>query len=1083
MTVRPLLTSLLAGLLIGALPSQAFPQYFGQNKVQYRPFDFEIVRTENFDVYYYPQERDAALDAARMAERAYARLSRILQHEFEDRKPIILYASHADFQQTNTLHGFIPEGTGGVTEASKRRVIMPFTGSYAEFEHVFTHELVHAFQYDVLFRSTLRDVTPFGFRPHLWFMEGMAEYLSIGRIDANTEAWLRDAVLAGYLRSIEEMSRRDDYLSYRFGQSLWTYVAAKWGDEVIGVLLQRAPRMGIARAFESTLGISLGELSDEWLESVRSRYLPQLADYERPAGFATRLTGHDGLDDPWFLAPAVSPDGRYMTYLSQRDGFFLDLWLADARTGEPLERLVEASRDAGLESLRYSTSSASFSADGGRLAFAAKDGGRDALYIYDLEHRRIVKKLRFELNGIQNPSWDPSGERLLFTGLDGGLSDLFITDLDGELRRLTDDRHADLTPAWSPDGRSIAFATDRGPDTDFDALSFGNFRIAVYDLETGGIEALPDQDAGRNLNPVWSPDSRSIVWMSDRTGTQDLYLFDRDAGESYRLTRLLSGVLSATPMTPTLSWARRDGRLLFVYFERAGYNLYSVADPLALPRTPLPAAADVHARAPEPADSPEVAPSPDPETTSLTEAAPAHGERLRERLSVRSYYLAGDGVRPSARMPERADSLRPISVVALLDSAALALPDTSDFEFVDYQVDFSVDAVGRPTVGVQAGGYDGSGIYGGSYLYLSDMLGNHNIVAAGNVNGSLADAAVLLGYSFRRYRPNFGLVYQQFPRYSYLGQAVFPLENRNWVVTDVFTRDVFRILSGGIAYPLSTFQRVEVGANAYFISRDTVFAGLNLSAGDPIEIERDGATRAFFRPMAALVWDNTVFGWTGPVQGSRYRLEYAHMLGEYSYGETLGDIRQYANYKRAVVLATRVFGLFRQGRDGRRFAQHWGNAYFLRGYNWNSFDAGECDAVDPSVDDVISYCPLRDQLYGSSFAMAAAELRFPIITRLQLGAAANLPPVDAVLFAEGGMAWDDHLCLSAACEGEDRRSVRIVWDREPGDSPLLHRQPLMAVGAGIRLNIFYAILRMDWAVPLNRPNRDAVFTVSFGPSF
>src|SRR5690606_33584899 len=346
-------------------------QYFGRNKVQYRAFDFQIIRTEHFDVYYYDQEREAALDAARMVARSYARLSRVLQHEFRERKPLIIYASHTDFQQTNALPWFIDESTGGVTESLKSRMILPFTGSYADFDHVLTHELVHGFQYDVIFRrGVMNEASPFTARLPLWFMEGMAEYLSIGRIDAHTVSWLRDAVLNGYLRSIAEMSRRDDYLSYRFGQSLWAFIGSKWGDEVVGILLQKAPRIGIERAFTSTLGLSLDELNREWQAEVRSTYLAQVTEYDQPDEFAQRLTSHDDLYDPWFLAPAVSPDGNDFVYLSQQDGFAFDLWLADARTGDVKKRLVTSSRNAGLESLRYMNSGASFSHDGNHIAFA-----------------------------------------------------------------------------------------------------------------------------------------------------------------------------------------------------------------------------------------------------------------------------------------------------------------------------------------------------------------------------------------------------------------------------------------------------------------------------------------------------------------------------------------------------------------------------------------------------------------------------------------------------------------------------------------------------------------------------------------
>ena len=75
--------------------------YFGQNQVQYDHFKWSVLETEHFLVHYYPQERVAAMDAARMAERAYARLSRLLNHQFREKKPLILYSSRGDFGQNN----------------------------------------------------------------------------------------------------------------------------------------------------------------------------------------------------------------------------------------------------------------------------------------------------------------------------------------------------------------------------------------------------------------------------------------------------------------------------------------------------------------------------------------------------------------------------------------------------------------------------------------------------------------------------------------------------------------------------------------------------------------------------------------------------------------------------------------------------------------------------------------------------------------------------------------------------------------------------------------------------------------------
>src|SRR5947207_8856496 len=187
----------MAGALLVAAPQSGDAQYFGQNKVQYRTFDFRIIETEHFNDYHYPAGGTAALDAARIAERSYARLSRILNHKFQGRKPIILYASSSEFQETNVT-SVGGEGIGGVTEFFKHRMVLPFTGSYADLEEVIQHEMTHQFQFDVFSRGrigggvqTLMTVHPPG-----WFMAAMAAYHSREPIDPDAATWLRGAALA-----------------------------------------------------------------------------------------------------------------------------------------------------------------------------------------------------------------------------------------------------------------------------------------------------------------------------------------------------------------------------------------------------------------------------------------------------------------------------------------------------------------------------------------------------------------------------------------------------------------------------------------------------------------------------------------------------------------------------------------------------------------------------------------------------------------------------------------------------------------------------------------------------------------------
>jgi hypothetical protein len=467
---------------------------------------------------------------------------------------------------------------------------------------------------------------------------------------------------------------------------------------------------------------------------------------------------------------------------------------------------------------------------------------------------------------------------------------------------------------------------------------------------------------------------------------------------------------------------------------------------------------------------------------------------------VRSYYRAGATFRPSGEAVEPAADAAPVSVRALLDGEALALPDTADFEMGPYRVRFSPDFVGRPTVGAQVGGHYGSGLYGGSFVALSDMLGDHNILVAGNVNGSLSDAAFYSGYSYLKTRANFGAAVSQQPMYRYLGGGYFPLAvdgDEQEVAANVYLRDVVRSAQGFVSYPINTYRRLELGTSAVQYRRDVLYRGYVRESGDLLDENRRIGSLSYMQPMIAMVFDNALFGWTGPVSGRRYRLQYSQTHGDLGFREALVDFRNYVNVRRSIVLATRVVALTRMGENAEQFRHFWGGSHFLRGYDGGSFrsDSEECRAHRaPGATEFggLSACPARDQLVGSSAAVLNAEVRFPIITELQLGSLGAFPPVDALFFFDGGLAWDEQICGAAdfidpsRCATGESRPVRLAWRRSPDEDPLLVRTPLYSYGVGVRMNIFYAVLRLDYSFPINRrgfDGRRGLFSLSFGPSF
>src|SRR5215207_7819536 len=272
------LFALLGALLIGA-PAPVAAQYFGRNKVQYEKFDWRIMRTSHFDQYFYPAESLVVRDAGRMAERWYARHSDSFRHTF-DRKSLVFYADHPDFQQTNVIGEELSEGTGGVTEGLRTRVIMPFTGVYADNDHVLGHELVHVFQYSVA-EAGPGGLARLGALP-LWLIEGMSEYFSLGRDDPLTAMWLRDAAERDKLPTIEQLTNDQRFFPYRYGQALWAYVGGRWSDRTVVDTYKASARFGFEAGIRRVLGISTDSLAKDWAAANKAFYAGQIAGRTHP---------------------------------------------------------------------------------------------------------------------------------------------------------------------------------------------------------------------------------------------------------------------------------------------------------------------------------------------------------------------------------------------------------------------------------------------------------------------------------------------------------------------------------------------------------------------------------------------------------------------------------------------------------------------------------------------------------------------------------------------------------------------------------------------------------------------------------
>ncbi|HEV8410253.1 MAG TPA: hypothetical protein VGQ30_07075 [Gemmatimonadaceae bacterium] len=1096
--IRLLSAAALSGAALTAPAIAGAQGYFGQNQVQYTKFDWRILRTEHFDVHYYPSEYEGVKIAARMAERSYARLSRLLSYTFKERKPIIIYASRGDFAQSNVF-GDLGEGTGGVTDPIHQRNTFFLEMDLAETEHVMTHEMVHQFQFDVYARGHSGNgiQTLIQNAPPSWYMEGMAEYLSIGPDHPATDAVIRDAALNGNIPSMKQMTERPDvFFPYRYGESFWRFIGARWGDEIIGEILAATPTLGADRAFKRHTGFDLSELGDEWKETMQTTYLPAVASLDRPRKIALPLLNakRTGGIIPVYVAPAFSPDGRQIAYISSgnllRAEVFLDLYLADATTGKRIKRLTASTMNPEFEEMRYIYSQSAFSPDGRTIAYTAQTGGKDVIYLEDVRTGGINRRLDTGLESMIGPSFRPDGKQLVFSGAKGGFTNLYMIDVDGRnLHQITTGDFAALMPTWSPDGRRVAFVSDRGPNTDFQTLKFGKWQINILDLETGNIDVIPGQ-GGKNLNPQWAPDGKSIAYISDRSGIAQLFIYDFDTKEHYQITKFIGGVQSLTENSPAITWARQADKIAFTYMDNNDFTIWSLANPRQLKKEPyreppkttyvakMTATDSAAMRAQQSALAiSAIAAQQDEKNKAAGITAPAAQDTTNgRRISV---YRGPAGLRTSAELPAAGQpgAQSPVSVAALLDSTALALPNPATFTDEPYKPTLRPEAVQRPQIGYAQDNY-GRGVFGGTAIIFGDLLGNRQLTTAAAINGRIEEAQVFVNYVSLSKRLNWSVGFQQQPYFFLAGANQGQNPDGTYQVQEELDRYIIRSAFLSTIYPRNRFERFEVGASFTNIDRSQEFISditdltSGYSTGFFVDSIKGAGSFNFASPYAAYVSDNALFNRTGSgIFGHRYRLEVGSNFGTNNWMSYIADLRRYdALIFSYLTLATHLYADVNQGSGENLFPQYIANPYsqgYIRGYDREASLSSACGV--PGITSSSS-CS-STQLLGSRVASASVELRFPLIRRLDLGfLPITLPEVDGLFFYDAGMAWS--------------ASQTISLTKPANYDPATMRYPLRSFGYGIRVNVFnIAIVKFDYAVPRDSFDNKGYWWFSIGQSF
>lgn len=978
---------------------ESHAQYFGRNKPAYRKFDFKVYQSPNFEIYHYFENDSVVHALASSFEKWYIRHQVLFRDTFDARNPIIIYGNHPDFQQTAAISGQISIGTQGVTEALKNRVVIPVLETNAQTDHVIGHELVHVFHFRALFEDDSLSLNSLRNLP-LWLVEGMAEYFSIGSVDANTAMIMRDAIQRDDFPTLREMSRNYRYNPYRYGHSFVAFFGRTWGDSLIVPLYSETAKFGYERALERVIGLSETTVSTLWKSSMTNQYTPLMADSARHVAVGAKLISADNAGE-MNISPSLSPDGKFITFFSERDLVSLDLFLANAETGRIIRKLSSSIRNQDIDGFNFFESVGTWSPDGDRFVYVAVKKGRNQLMMVDVNRPRRTREIVVPgVPAINNPSWSPDGKYIVFNGIVEGETDLFLYDIDSKkVTNLTNDRYSYIHSSWSPDGRFLAFSTDRPQEAQKDKVINFNFNLGIMDMHDPdkSIRVLNIFPEAENLNPVFNPEQDGLYFLSNRDGYRNLYFVQLGDEQVLQLTDLYTGIAGITHLSPALSVARQTGEVVFSHYKDKNFTIYK-ANPEDFERRPV-----------------------DPMEVDFTPATLPPFQRASQPLV-------------DAKL-----SIEPETPIFPVDS----------FAETPFQSKFSLSYIGSSGVGMATNRF-GTGVAGGVSMLFSDITGDNQMFAALAVNGEIYDFGGQVGYQNQKSRIRWGGMVSHIPYpYAFLRYLVEPITIGGEVVMAENLQIIqFRTFEDQLMafafYPLSTTRRFEASASiAWYYFRIDAYNNyyyMGYYAGQ--SRERLDAPPGFNLQRVGLsyVGDNSYFGIASPIKGQRYRFGAEQIFGTVNMTSVTADYRRYI-FMKPFTFAFRGthYGRYGQEADdqGIFYPLYLGYPGFVRGLDYNSLYKLQGSSL---IGEDWSF----ESLLGSKVLLAGAEIRFPFTgpERLALISSGFLF-TELTFFFDAGVAW----------RGGDNITLDPDQVREPGK-----RYPYFSIGPSLRINVFGALI-------------------------
>ncbi len=986
---------------------------FGRLKPQYESFQWQSFQTTHFDVYFHNDGEYLGRFASQILEESLISLERTLGFMPTKRIPVLVYNSHNQFQQTNTVGMVLPRGVAGVTESSKNRIVVPFEGNWSKFRHVLFHELVHAYTNDFFFSGTIQSAVSNQSRTDFptWLSEGLAEYLSLQGLDAPTDMFMRDLTLTS---EIPDLNRVRGVAQYRVGQTFWWLVNERFGTgKMIEVIARLRGITTLDNVFRTAFSVNVKEMSEVFREEMKKIYANDVHRFDSPDRFMRRLTNHIADKSVYNSTTALSSDGTKSAFISGPSGQY-GIYSMNLSNGETNE-LLRSGRGVDFEELTLLTASISWNPQSSHIVTTAKAGGSDALFVVQTQ-TGDVEKLPFTYKTISAVAWSPDGQKIAFIGVDGCQPDIMLYDIQSrQISKITDDIFGEYAMTWSPDSRLLYFTSDRGDHigdgkkaTDFGMWEHDVSQSDVYsiDIETLEMQRVTSQSGVRKSSLAMGQDPNKLYMVSDANGISNIYEMDLT-------TKLIQPKTNSVAAIKHISMASNHQNMVCAVERQGSDDLFIVDDITTLGVTSDLEPTELRKKYVEQINAAaKIA-----KTISTTTDASAHDK------------LVGYGVfdldfsRQRAVIPNTKSSAVANEDVSQTNTSLLP-GNVSALQAQPYSPKLSSDLViANPSFNAFWG------LQCSLQSQFSDMLGDHQLSIDANVLFNFRNLDVQATYS---YLPDV---------IDYEATAFY---TNRWAGTLEGTLSLRFVGVGAKAIlPLTSYKRNEAGVRVVSVGSDNLdFPNL------------PSYSRLLLVPEIKFTHDDTKY-WLGmPIDGVRYTaiVDALPPLSDnaYQFARLRFDGRGYLPIGESIILAGRTaFGVNGGGNPLRFFAggaENWLNPDFANGVL--PFRRPE----DLFFNNMVM--PLRgwtiNQINGTKFFALNGEIRVPAA---RLFGRSSLPSfVQSVIgtaFVDVGGAWTDSFQATVP---------NPFGSGMPGNL-------LTSVGVGLRALLFNIPLKVDvaWA--------------------